>query len=109
MIRHREQTVDIGRKINADDLRTLVQDDIQESRVLMGKAVVILPPNGGGDQQIERRDGCPPWKLMADLEPFAMLVDHRIDHMDERLVGGKEPVTPSKQVAFQPPFQSMLT
>src|SRR5262249_28431787 len=40
-----KQTVRIGREIDPYDFRLLVYDVIDETRVLMTKAVVILPPD----------------------------------------------------------------
>ena len=54
MIRHAQQTVGIGRKIDAHNVRALVGDDIEKARVLMSKAVVILPPDQRSDQQVDR-------------------------------------------------------
>ena len=49
-----QQGVDVGRQIDAGDFRALVHHHIQETRILMRKAVVVLAPDGRGDQQVER-------------------------------------------------------
>ena len=36
------------------------------------------------------------------LQPFGVLVEHRIDDVNERLVAREEAVPPGQQVAFQP-------
>src|SRR5437899_1742681 len=35
-------------------------------------------------------------------QPFDVLVDHRVDDVDERLVAGEQPVPAGQQVALQP-------
>ena len=53
VIGHAQQTVRVGREIDAGDDRALVRDDIEEAGILMRKAVVILPPHGRRHQQIQ--------------------------------------------------------
>ena len=45
VIGDRKQAVDVGREVDPDDLRLLVGHVVDESRVLVGKAVVVLPPD----------------------------------------------------------------
>src|SRR5258705_9275799 len=45
VISHREQRVGIGRKIYSDDLGFLFHYKIDETRILMAEAIMILPPN----------------------------------------------------------------
>ena len=40
-----QEAVGIGRQVDADDLRLLVHDVVDEPRILMREAVVILPPD----------------------------------------------------------------
>ena len=68
----------------------------------MRKTVVVLLPDMRGQQVIERRDRFSPWNLPADFQPFRMLVEHRIDDMDERLVARKQAVSTGQQIAFKP-------
>jgi phosphoglycolate phosphatase-like HAD superfamily hydrolase len=49
----RQQTVGIWREVDADDCSFLVHDMIDESRVLVGEAVVILSPDMGGQQIVQ--------------------------------------------------------
>ena len=44
VISDRQQAVSVGRQVDSDDTRTLIGDHIEEARVLMSEAVVILPP-----------------------------------------------------------------
>ena len=60
VVRDRKQAVHVGRKIDARNGRALVQHHVEEAGVLMREAVVILPPDRGGDQQVQRRDVLPP-------------------------------------------------
>ena len=97
----RQQGVHIGRKVNARDIRALVDDHIEKARVLVGEAVVILTPHGGGDQQVQGGDGLAPGKVAANLQPLGVLVEHGINDVNERFIGRQEPVPSGEQVAFQ--------
>ena len=48
-----QQAVGIRRQIHADDLGFLVHDMIDEARILVGEAVVILSPDMGGQQIVQ--------------------------------------------------------
>ena len=54
MIGDAEQGIHIRRQVDAANIRALVHHQVEEARILVGEAVVILPPHGGGDQQVER-------------------------------------------------------
>ena len=45
MVGDRQQAVGVGRQIDADDFGFLVDDVVDESRVLMAEAVVVLAPD----------------------------------------------------------------
>ena len=104
----RQQAVDVGRQIDAGDLGALVDHHVEEAGVLMGEAVVILAPDGGGDEQVERGDSARARAALGDVQPLGVLVEHRVDDVDEGLVGGEEAVAAGEQVAFQPAFQRVL-
>jgi len=55
VVADRQQRVSI-RKVDADDFRLLVHDVVDEARVLMREAVVILAPNVRGEQVVQRGD-----------------------------------------------------
>src|SRR5512132_3022918 len=76
VISHRKQRVRVRRKINADDLCFLVYDVIDEPRVLVAESVVILPPDVGRQEIIERADRAPPRYLVTYLQPLRMLIEH---------------------------------
>ena len=65
VIRDTQQRVCIGRQIDADDLRLLVDDVIDEAGVLMAEAVMVLAPDMRGQQIVERGDRPPPRDLLA--------------------------------------------
>src|SRR5207248_6433997 len=54
------------------------------------------------------RDGPPPGDLARHLEPLRMLVEHRVDDVNERLVAVEETVATGEQVALQPALAEML-
>ena len=60
-----EQRVGVGRQIDADDVGLLVDDVVDEARVLMAEAVVILPPHMRGEQVIQRGDRPAPGQCRA--------------------------------------------
>src|ERR1700730_8891438 len=67
MVGDRQQTIGVGRQIDADDLGFLVDDMVDETGVLMAEAVMILTPDMAGQQVIQRGDGPPPGNVMAYL------------------------------------------
>ena len=108
VIGDRQQRVGIRRQIDANDLRFLVHDVVDEAGVLVAEPVVILPPDVGGQQIIERGDRPPPRNLVADLQPLGVLIEHRVDDVDERLVAGKESVPAGQEIPFQPTLALVL-
>ena len=55
VIGHRQQRVGVRRQVDADDRRPLVRHQIDESRVLVREAVVILAPDGRASAGCSRR------------------------------------------------------
>ena len=108
VIRHGEQRVRVGRQIDADDFRLLVHDMVDEAGVLMAEAVVVLPPHMRREQVVQRGNRPPPGNVPCHLEPLGVLVEHRIDDVNERFVAGEEAVTAGEQVAFEPALALML-
>ena len=103
-----EQRVDVGRQIDAGDVGALVHHHVEKAGILMRKAVVVLAPDGGGDQQIQRGDLLAPGQLVADRQPLGVLVEHGVDHVNERFVGGEEAVPAGEQIAFEHAFHGVL-
>ena len=108
MIHDREQAVGVGRKVDAHHLRLLVDDVVDEAGVLVREAVVVLPPDVGGQQVVQRGDAPPPGQLRTHLQPLGVLGEHRIDDADERLVAVEQPVPPGEQVSLQPTLALVL-
>ena len=63
VVHHREQAIGVRRQIDAHDLGLFINDMVNEAGVLVGKAVVILPPDMGGEEIIERGDLPPPGQV----------------------------------------------
>src|SRR5471032_158784 len=75
MIHHAQQAVRIGRQVDAHDFGTLVRDDIEKTRVLVGETVVILTPYQRGNQQVHRWHRCAPVEFALRLfQPLGVLV-----------------------------------
>jgi hypothetical protein len=96
VLRHRQQAVGIGGSRPAPRRGSCCRHQVDEARVLVGEAVVVLPPDGGG-RSADFRDeiGSPPGACMvADIQPLGVLVEHRIDHMGKGFVGVEEAMRP---------------
>ena len=65
MIPDRQQAVGVGRKVHTHDRGLLVYHMIDEAGVLMGKAVMSLLPDMGGEQVIQRSNFPPPRQFRA--------------------------------------------
>ena len=72
------------------------------------KAVVVLPPDVRAEEVVERGDRPPPRNVVAHLQPLGVLVEHRIDDVDERLVAREEAVPAGQQIALQPALALVL-
>src|ERR1700722_10833484 len=81
---------------------------VDKAGILVGKAIVVLPPDVARQEIIERGDGPSPLNFIADLQPLRVLVEHGINDMDKRLVAGEEAVAASQQIAFEPSLALML-
>ena len=104
----REQRVRVGRQVDADDLRLLVHDVVDEAGILVREAVVVLPPDVRREQVVERRDRPPPRDVARHLQPLRVLVEHRVDDVDERLVAVEEAVPARQEIALEPALAEML-
>lgn len=81
---------------------------IQETGVLMREAVVVLLPDVGGKDIVQRGDILPPGQLIAGLEPLSVLGKHGVHDADERLIAVEETVASGEQIALQPALAHML-
>jgi hypothetical protein len=71
--RTREQTVTIRRKVDADNFRALVGDDIKETGVLVSETIVVLTPDNGSQENVEGGNLSTPLNLKTLLNPLAVL------------------------------------
>ena len=109
MIGDRQQRVRIGWQIDPDHTGFLVDDMIDKTGILMGKAVMILSPDMRGQQIVQRCYRTAPGDLIVGyLQPFCMLIEHRINDMDKGLIAGKKSMTSGQQISFKPTLAGML-
>jgi len=102
VVHRAEHAIGIWWKIDANDLRRLVADDIQETRILMSKTIVVLSPDSRSQKDIKRCNLLSPGNLVALLEPLAMLVDHTVDDVDEWFVAVKQTMATGEDVSLEP-------
>jgi hypothetical protein len=100
VVHRREQTVGIRWKINANNFRALVGDDVKEAGVLVSETIVILSPDSGCEEDVERSNLLSPFDFETLLDPLAVLVDHGIDDVDERLVAVEQAMSPGEDVTL---------
>ena len=108
VVGHPQQGVGVGRQIDPHDVGLLVHHVVDEPRVLVAEPVMVLPPDMRRQQIVQRRDRPPPGDRARTFQPFGMLVHHRIDDVDERLVARQQPVPAGEQIPLQPPLAGML-
>jgi hypothetical protein len=72
----RQQAVGVGRQIDADHFRLLIHNMVDEPRILMAEAVMVLAPDMARQQIVQRPDRPPPGNVVAHLEPLGVLVEH---------------------------------
>jgi len=70
----------------------------------VSKAVVVLTPDGRGKKDVERCNRFSPRYFIALLEPLAVLIDHTVDDVNERLVAVEHTVTSSEEIALEPSY-----
>ena len=102
VIEDRQQAIGIGRQIHPNDVGFLVDHVIEESRVLVRETVVILLPDVGRQQIVQRRDFPAPGQFQRYLQPLGVLAEHRIDNTNEGLVAVEQPVASGQQISFKP-------
>src|ERR1700730_16991671 len=81
---------------------------VDEARILMREAVVILTPYMGTQKIIERCDLDAPRKPRRHLQPFCMLIEHGVDDVNEGLIAVEEAVPAREEIPFEPPLALML-
>ena len=108
VIENRQQAVGIGRQVDPHDIGLLVDDVVKEAWILVREAVVILLPDMGGEQIIQRGDRPPPGQFPCDLQPLGVLAEHRVDDANERLIAVEQPVPARQQISFEPALTLVL-
>ena len=108
MIGDKQQRVGVRRKIDPHDVGLLVHDVIDEAGILMAEAVMVLAPDMRGEKIVQRGDRPPPRDLARRLQPFGVLVEHRIDDVDEGFVAVEQAVPTGQQIALEPALAGML-
>ena len=103
-----KQRVRVGRQVDPHDVGLLVADIVDEARILVAEPVMVLAPDMRGQQIIERRDWAAPRNFSAYLQPLCMLIEHRIDDVDKRLVTVEKPMAAGQQIAFKPALAGVL-
>ena len=87
----------------------LVEQQIDKAGVLVREAVVVLTPDVARQQNVEAADGGAPRNLaLGGLEPLAVLVNHRVDHMDKALVGAPHAGAAGEYVGLEEALALML-
>ena len=69
---------------------------------------MVLPPHVRAEQVVQAGDPRPPRDLAGRLQPLRMLVEHRVDDVDERLVAAEQAVPAGQQVALEPALAGVL-
>jgi hypothetical protein len=108
MVGDGQERVRVRREVHADDLGLLVHDVVDEAGILVGEAVVVLAPDVRAEQVVEGGDRPAPRDLARHLQPLRVLVEHRVDDVDERLVAVEQPVPARQQVTLEPALAEML-
>ena len=109
MIGHREKAIGIRWQIDANNVGFLVHYVIDEPRILMSKAVMVLAPDMRCEQVIERGDRAAPFDMACDLQPLRVLVEHGIDDVNEGFVTREKSVSAGEEVALQPALAHVFT
>ena len=103
-----EQAVGIGRQVQPHHIGGLVGNMVQKAGVLMGKAIVVLGPDGGSQNDVEGGDVLAPGDIPAELEPFGVLGNHGVHDADKGLIAVEESMAAGEQIALQPAFAHVL-
>src|ERR1035437_4848277 len=105
---HREHRVRVRREVDADDLGLLVDYVVDEARGLMREAILVLPPHQRAQYVVERGNRAAPRDVARHLQPLGVLVEHRVDDVDEGFVAVEHAVAAGQQVALEPALALVL-
>lgn len=108
MIHGREQAVSVRGKVDTHNLWTLVGHYIEEAWVLVRESVMILAPYSCCKKNVEGRYFGPPVDFKALLQPFTVLVDHRVDDVNEGLIRVEQTVSAGQHITLEPPLLCVL-
>jgi len=90
-------------------VEALVEKNVNEAGVLVREAVMVLAPDVAGEQHVDSGDGLAPGDVTHGcLKPLAVLVDHRVDEVDEALVARPEAMPAGEDIALEKPLALML-
>ena len=70
-----EQAVAIRGQVDTHDFGALVGNNIKETRILVGEAIMVLSPDNSRQEDVERGDLGTPFHLETLLNPLAVLGD----------------------------------
>src|SRR6202030_1891578 len=102
MVSNAKEAVGVRREVDADDLGLFVDNMVDEPRILVTEAIVVLAPDMRPEQVVERSNRATPDTVVRHLQPFGVLVEHRIDDMDKGLVAAQEAVSACQKITFAP-------
>ena len=102
------ERVRVGRQRDPQDRALLGEQAVDEARVLVRIAVVVLAPRVRREQDVERPERQPPRDLVRHLEPLGVLRDLRVDDLDERLVAREQGVPAGLEVALEEALAEVL-
>ena len=108
MVSNAEEAVGVRREVDADDLGLFVDNMVDEPRILVTEAIVVLAPDMRTEQVVERSDRATPGNVVGHLQPFGVLVEHRVDDMDKGLVAAEETVSACQKITFKPALALMF-
>jgi len=63
---------------------------------------MVLAPDMARQEIVQRRNGATPRNVIAHLQPLGMLVQHRINDVNECLIAGEEAVAAGEEIALEP-------
>ena len=89
-----QQGVGVRRQVDPHRLRLLVDEVVDKAGVLVAEPIMILLPHMRREQVVQRGKRPPPRDFGCRLAPFGVLIDHRVDDVDERLVATEQAVPP---------------
>ncbi len=71
VVRHRKKRIGVRRQIDPDDVRFLVDDVVDEARILVAEAIVVLPPDMRTEEIVQRADRPSPGISLQTFSHFA--------------------------------------